>query len=821
MNPQKISFADGPLTSEEKAKIYDDMQRKESAPSARSQSESYQFFVQQVSELGNPYDVTRIPISVLRQMERDPMLEFGLHFSRVPIMRARWHIKCERADIAAFVDRSLRRILPALITQYARSWNYGFSPIVKRFSLEKPDWKYNDPAISDEEIPVWDKGPVKAMVWKTFVPLPCDPSLVNPRWSSSGEFNGIRYNSGNLPLPFQALEVDDGNTRDIPLTHSLWATNEKHTGANGSLWGYPRVGYAYRYWWSYWFRMALYDRFFERKADPPYVVYYPSGKGSDYTDDDAGNQTSMKSIALSMGDLARGGGTLAFPGDTIRGYEDRPTSIREWQIEELEVKGDMSHFVETFEYLDVMKLRALLVPEQAFLEGKGGTSSRNVASEEIDIHKEGTALRSDEIDEHINRYVIPDIVAANFPEFEGECLKETTGFNDADISTLDRVLELIGQTDASALSNVDVREVLDRMGMPLVSKAEIKRQEEAIKEELENSNPVPVEQVPGESAGVNEQGLYVQPREIIKLAETNDDFVLSLPKSRHFEDKTVVKTAKKIRSSWVKTYSAAYEDFAEYVSKLEDDELTLSEKTDSEKLANKIVDGWKFSEDKFKLVLDDTNDNIKKVIERAAERELKRSNLSTEDWNPDSELVATFLEDRAGIYVKAIDETTRNELKTFLANQIRDGIENTEIANRIREHFADFPDWKADRLVKTEIRDAYNFATLSAGEAAGIKIVQTVDAQLGEENSDPECIERNGKFFKIKDALAEVLSEHPNGTIEVRLTKRDDLSTKYVDDAEDLATFDEENDTIIFHKDITLDQRQEYLLQLGAILEHE
>lgn len=815
-----LGLADEQLSTQDKTRIADELQKREQAPSARAQSDSYQFFLEQINELGNPYDVTHIPIDVLKQMERDPMIAFGLHFSRTPIMRARWNIECERADIAAAIDRSLRPILPKLISQYSRSWNYGFSPIVKRFQLIQPDWTYVDLAKSEEELKVWDHGNVDFVTWKSFVSLPCNPNIVEPRWTESGQFNGIRYNGGSLPLPFRALDLNDKDKKLISLQHSLWATNEKAT-ANESLWGYPRVGYAYRYWWSYWFRWALYDRFFERKADPPYVVYYPSQDGS-YAGDGEADKTSMKAIALSIGESARGGGAIAMPGETITGYDDRPTSMRQWEIKELEVKGDMSHFVETFEYLDIMKLRALLVPEQAFLEGKGGTSSRNVASEEIDVHKQGTAILSDEIDDHINRFVIPDLVAANFPDFKGECRKVTTGFAEADQSQLKEVIQLFLQADQGALQNVDIREVLDRAGMPLVSQAEIKRQEEKIKAELEEAGPPPVEPVAGKSAGVNEEGLYVAPREVVRLSD-DASFTSRLPKSRHYEDKTVVSNARKLRDKWNKSYKDIYSDFADFVKDYDD--LDLAESKDkAERMADRILKKWKYNPEKIETLLSSSNEYVKKIIEKAGKRELKR--IRTEaDWSVDREDVAEFLDDRGAVYVKAVNDTVKDEIRPFLANQIREGKSSDEIASAIREHFADFPSWKADRLARTEVRDAYNFATLSAGEEAGIKIVQTIDAQLGEDRSDADCIERNGEFMKIGDALSEVLKEHPNGTIEVRLTKRDNLSTEVVDEIEGQpdtgAYFDEETDTIYFTENLSDDSKLMYLDQLGSILENE
>lgn len=805
----KVSLADETIDDATKKAIAKEIGRKEAAPSSRHQSDAYRYFQEQTLESGTPYDVTRIPISVLKQMERDPMISFGLHFIRTPIMRARWYIQADDARVAAFIDNALRPILPSLIFQYSGAWNYGFKPIVKRFCYVNPTWTYLDPVRSDDPLPVWDNGSIDAITWKTFVPLPSDPSIVEPVWSGKGEFNGINYNGAGLPgafrFPLSPNHGDDEDVKRVPLRQSLWFTNEKYTGANGSIYGYPRVGYAFRAWWSSWFRWALYDRFFERKADPPYVVYFPVGDDGDFVKMSEGDISTNKAIALSIAEAARSGGGIAMPGKTITGYEDRPTTIREWEIHELEVKGDMSHFVESFEYLDVMKLRALWVPEQAFLEGKGGTSSRNVASEEIGVHKEGVANEADSFDEHINRFVIPDLVAANFPDYKGECQKVTTGFTDADQKTLESILQLVGQADPNEITNqVNIRDVFDQLGVPLISDEVIRDREKKIQETIDKLPP-PVIPEAGGPAGVSQEGLYVQAPSIITLAD-DSDFISTLPNSRHYQDKRVLSSTRQLRTRWRQSYQDMYEDFATYLSR---QDLTLDE---SEDKADDIVSRWAYPRAKLSALVSDTENIIKRVMARAGQVESDRSNLDT-NWRADNESIAQYLEDRGAIYVKAVDETVRSELRVFLANAIREGLTEDQLVSAVRAHFSDFPDWKANRLVRTEIRDAYNFAQLSAGEQGGVKIVQAIDAQHGE--TDHDCEEREGQFFTIGQALGETLKEHPNGTLEWIFTDRENLSIEESDEEGKLAYFDEETDTVYLNVKLPQIRKTEYLLVLG------
>lgn len=806
----KISLADEQPTSDAKEQIKKRLLQREQSPSSRHQSFSYQFFQEQINTLGNPYDVTRIPISVLEQMQRDPMIGLGLHFINIPVMRARWHIQCERPDIAAFVDGALRKILASYILKRSQAHSFGFAPIVKRFQKEKPSWTYIDKE-KGEEIKAWDNGPVEALTWKPFSVLPSNPSVVEPRWTESGDFNGIRYLSAanQVPFNFGGMSKQDENHQDIDVEHSLWITNEKYT-VNESIWGYPRIGYAYRPWWSFWFQWALYDRFFERKADPPYVVYYPTNQDGDWTENESsGEKESMKSVALGMGDSARASGTIALPGDLEYAGMDKVSTKRQWEIAELEVKGNMDHFIESFEYLDVMKLRALWIPEQALMEGKGGTSSRNVASEEIGIHKEGSAALADEIDDELNRYVIPDLVYANFPDFDGEVKKVTTGFSDADRETMSTIIQTIGQNSPEELRNLDTRETLDRLGMPLVSQAELRRQEKEAEKALQESAPTVIDPEEG-NAGVDEQGFYFKGRDILRLAE-EDDFVTSLPKTKHYEDSAVVSQAQALRKRWATGLADYYEQFAKHINKANFDE--------AEKTADEIIDSFNYSDSKLKTLFGDSKDILKKVINRASSQEMRRANLST-DNKPSAEEVAEFLDDRGANYVKAIEETTREELKSFLAQAIRNNQTKEEIIAGFVEHFAEFPEYRARRIVRSEIRDAYNFATLLSGEKAGIKVVQAKDAQFGD--TDADCIERNGRFFRISQALSETLKEHPNGTLEwVLIPGRDSVDVvqaSELPDNDSVAYFDDEASTIYMKNDIPQSVEKNFLLSVGAAL---
>ena len=68
-----------------------------------------------------------------------------------------------------------------------------------------------------------------------------------------------------------------------------------------------------------------------------------------------------------------------------------------------------------------------------------------------EIFIESQALLMDEIDDEINRYMIPQLLIVNFPEFinnGGVAFKVSHGFRKEDIEFYKQVLQLVGQSHA-------------------------------------------------------------------------------------------------------------------------------------------------------------------------------------------------------------------------------------------------------------------------------------------------------------------------------------------------------------------------------------
>lgn len=529
---------DGIVAPDEVAAIRASISSREQAPSVQQQTTIIDW--RDVADrLGDPFSVEQIPLSKLRMMRRDPIIGFALSFIKTPHIRARWYIDAKdvngpNAQVAAHLDHDLRLIISSLVAQWMNSLDFGFQSIAKRFEFGIPAGTYvaQDANGQMTDQPIWSQGNIQPIRWKPFVALP--PETVNPNWGGDGSFSGINYDGSKSAPAGGTGATPAGNDKfDIDLYHSLWVTNERDPNF-GNIFGYPRLGYAYKFWWSFWFRWSIADRAFEKKADPSILIYHPQGS---FTDPVTGLETSYADYALNMGYRMRSGGVMTLPSMPYEG-PNGPTNIREWEIDFTKDMVNFDPFDKSFDYLDIGKIRALWIPEQALVEGRGGTSSRNVAAEFDSSFTESQAVMSVQIAETINRWVIPQWLAANYPEFianNGTAMIVIQGFADEDVAFTQQIIQLIGQQEvgiSKLITMVDLHKVLDDAGVPLLDvNAQNQEMQKLIAVNQSQSSPNPVTPVGGPNGTVGVQPAsvsgsssltgfshkYIQPREVIYL----------------------------------------------------------------------------------------------------------------------------------------------------------------------------------------------------------------------------------------------------------------------------------------------------------------
>jgi len=416
------------------------------------------------------FDPDRITTKQKRQMRRDPMLKLGLHFKKTFLLNAPWHVECVDPQVAAFAQRALEAVYERLIVQMLLSLDFGYVPIVKRFQREVPDWTYE--AVGGDVRPVWPDADVPAVTFNAFQALP--PEGAEVLFADGGRrFDGFRHHG-------LSRTETGGEPLRVPVTHALWVTNE-FDEEFGSWYGYPLTGYAFRYWWSYWYQWLLADRHMEQDADPPIKASYPPGSSPD--PDDPATTVNNYVVALKAGAMIRDGATVAVPSDVYVVEQDgRPTGIRKWDMEFMRGGENIQAFHESFRYLDVAKLRAVLVPDQALI-GASGSLSGNVAETYGQAFGESQAMLMGVVDQHINDYVLPDLVAQNFLD-PPKVKKVTEGFRDKDQGMANDLMKIIAAADPGALQ-LDYRAMAQRVNLPTLTREEIEAQKEEAMRDFE------------------------------------------------------------------------------------------------------------------------------------------------------------------------------------------------------------------------------------------------------------------------------------------------------------------------------------------------
>jgi hypothetical protein len=339
-------------------------------------------------------------------------------------------------------------------------------------------------------------------------------------------------------------------------------------------------------------------------------------------------------------------------------------------------------------------------------------------------------------------------------------------------------------------------------------------------------------------------------REHIDLSDA-DDFVANLPASHHYSDKTIRALMMQLRRLWLGYYRNMYPEVAEHVSstKLDMNDLELTDeqqqyegrivymmfangnskrdeakrvtKAMADKAARALLASWAADSEKLKELQDKSAVILRKMMARQFELTKRETNIPS-DFDSKVDDMEEWLDRQTGRLIRLTQSTVRDELRAFIADQITEGYSSADIADNIRAHFTGFEGHKADRVARSETRDAVNAATLLNGEAAGIRYTRATDGEM----FDKECADRNGKLFTVKEAWREIRKEHPYGTLGFKLIPRIQFSVETVkvlpdaagEDPDTTAWFDATSQTAFMLMDQPEDDKEEFLRAVGDLV---
>jgi hypothetical protein len=425
-----------------------------------------------------------------------------------------------------------------------------------------------------------------------------------------------------------------------------------------------------------------------------------------------------------------------------------------------------------------------------------------------------------EMVDNVNRYMIPQLVAINFPQEFTSGIRArmvSRGFSSLDQSLMVQLVQLVGQADTNELSMVDIRQLLTQYGVPTLSPSDVqKKQTEALalqqaslggvpqdgtdqptspvndankpspKDQVTSDTPPGGTPVPGAGTGgtgdktaladtpghikgvTDEKGRYVKHRERIVLADDRPSFTERIARSvPDFEDDSVLKPAEQVQSAWKGAYAEAYADIAREIaaSRLEDD-LALGPFDLSAKFIQRVGEAAAKS---YAKVSAKTIKLLVKLMQATARKEAQKLGFDPNVLG-DFDEAQFWAEARIGEMLPGVTETTTDEIKTFLVGAVREGQSASQIAKAVEDHFAPFAAWKSERLAYAESRTALAAAQLLAARSLGVTHVTAMDASDGtDHDTDQRCIARHGKVFELDQAMTEMLDSHPNCTLHFRL----------------------------------------------------
>lgn len=537
----------------------------------------------------------------------------------------------------------------------------------------------------------------------------------------------------------------------------------------------------------------------------------------------------------------------------------RPINVRKWAIEYLENHADFTALDRSFQMLDGLKFRAYMLPEEAFVQpGQGQRSARNVATQLGELYQQAGELLAWENDDEINRHFIPQFIQANFPDrADTPCQKKTLGFGRQDQEIVKQIIQLVGQVKGEVLP-VDIRELFRQMGIPLLSERQQKIQEEQIAKEAAASQPPdrPPQRVgmQGYNAGVARtpqgEAFYYNGPQRIDLSTSHQGFLSELPDVPAYKDPSVRSSMIKLRKLMLDRYKGQVESFVSHLRGLTT--LRLAQQTIDQPMqpppqqpptdqppqaqpqpqglspeaaagvAATIVGSW--------LALqgaDQTSEGIQALLYgialRAGQRELRSANLDKDAIDPVA--IQAWATRRAQFVVGSVDGTLKDEMTTFLRDELQRGADPGAVADAAAQRFEETPTSHAERVVLAESLPAWNFGQLTALHGAGVSQVMAHDASGGRDQlTDPECKARDGETMTVAQALQEAADEHPHGTLYFTALSTDDLQVLVVDALPDgadetmLAHYDADHERLYVLDQATDEERREFSLAMGSAL---
>ena len=405
-----------------------------------------------------PTDLSRLSDEMRKRMRKDSQIILGMGALKAPILSAfsTYAIECENAEIAAFIRTAIDPILNRTIRSGLNSLDFGNAPHEKVFITRNIRYDYEDKQ-SGESVSRTRAG---AVVYREMKDL--DPQRVtyyaDPK---TGQFVGFMH---------------DSDEKQFVEPEGAWVTT--HEREFGDIYGTSVLDACYEpwYWCSVINMFCL--RYFERKGDPPI-----KGRAPAFTMSDNGTEKSSVDFFNTALTNLISAGVLTLPAE----YDEHGNLLWDADYMKDDQRGEM--FLRYIEYLQMLKLRALMIPDGAIQQsGRTGSFAASKAFSEMFMTTRAQDL--EEILESLNRWVIPQLVEYNFgADAPPATITATIRPSDREELILRIVTSLlraesVAGTDRT-LNLIDAMKALEQLNIPITSPEKVARAQEKREQEIQ------------------------------------------------------------------------------------------------------------------------------------------------------------------------------------------------------------------------------------------------------------------------------------------------------------------------------------------------
>jgi hypothetical protein len=311
-----------------------------------------------------------VPVRILKKMRTDAQISLGLSAVKAPITGASWWAVSRHEEAARFVEAAMRPVWADCVKACLNAVDFGYQAAEKVFEVREVEYEFGG-----------RRQRRRGVVYRKLRDI--DPEEAEIAVDERGDFAGVKAAGAYLP-PEKCF---------VMTLAKEW----------GNLYGTSRLEAAYEpwYWASVMYLFA--NRYFERKGDPAVIGRAPA---EERTAADGSRVRTLDEAAKVISSL-RSGGTAVFPDERDERGNQR------WSFEYMldDKRADM--FISYIEHLQVMKLRAILVPERTVTQDQA-SGSYAMASEHTETFLRNEETLLSEIVEHVNKYLVRPLVEFNF-----------------------------------------------------------------------------------------------------------------------------------------------------------------------------------------------------------------------------------------------------------------------------------------------------------------------------------------------------------------------------------------------------------------------